>query len=243
MQTKWTVKFNSLNTLALLAAGGLASEIGASTFVSGNVSGTWATNGNPYVATGNLVVPSGQTLTMQPGVTLIIGQGLNVDAEGSISAVGTPALPITIRGANSSLYWDSIYINYRGTQSSFANCIISEATNALYLLIDGSVAGSGVMKTSIRNCIFTNIQNVCIYGRSHGVAGNAMSGPYTYFPILRPSIICCIFANSTNGCSFLSDGMHYNNAGASWEERGAVNPQILNCNFVSITGTALRVKS
>ena len=179
MKNKWTVKFNSVKPLALLAAAGLASEIGASTFVSGNVSGTWNTAGSPYIATGNLVVPSGQTLIIQPGVTLIMGQGLNMDVEGAITAIGSGALPIIIRGANPSMYWDRIYINYRGADSSFVNWRISDATNALYLMIDGVVAGNGAMKTSIENCVFANNQNACIYGRSHGAAGFPQSGVYT----------------------------------------------------------------
>ena len=81
----------SAKTLACLLA--LACQSHAATFVSGGVSGTWYKTNSPYVVSGNITVPSGQILTIQPGVTVIIGQGLNIACEGAISAIGTAALP------------------------------------------------------------------------------------------------------------------------------------------------------
>lgn len=124
-------------------------------------------------------MPSDQTLTIQPGVTVIMGQGLNLDVEGVISAVGSVTEPIIIRGANSSLYWDKIYVNHRGADSSFSNCRISDANDALYLVIDGRVAGNGSMNTLVRNCTFTNCLNSCVYGYAHGYAWGEYGGGHT----------------------------------------------------------------
>src|ERR1017187_189264 len=122
--------------LCLLTLAVSLHQVHANTFVSGNISGTWTTYGGPYIATGNLIVPKGQTLTIQPGVTVIMGQGLNMDVEGTISAVGTAAQRIIIRGESPSLYWDYLLVNYNGgTQSTFINCNITDATNALQLTI------------------------------------------------------------------------------------------------------------
>ena len=105
-------------------------------------------------------MPSGQTLTIQPGVTLIMGQGLEMDVEGTISAVGTAAQRILIRGASPSLYWDEIYINYNGgAQSTFVNCNITDATNALQLNMYQITA---TMAPQIANCIFSNCVGTCV---------------------------------------------------------------------------------
>jgi hypothetical protein len=90
----------------------------ASTFVSGAVLGNWAKTGSPYVVTGNLTVAGDQTLTIQPGVTVIIGHGLRMDVLGTISAIGTAAERIIIRGANAALYWDTISVAYGANASS-----------------------------------------------------------------------------------------------------------------------------
>ena len=122
-------------------------------FVSGTVSGTWSNTCSPYIATANLTVNNGQTLTIQPGVTLVMGQGLNLTVQGTISAVGTCAQPISIKGATPSQYWDTIKVNYNGgAQSTFAHCKISDATNALQLITTSSTA----MIPQVSNCTFSN---------------------------------------------------------------------------------------
>ena len=224
--------------LAALAAFGLSATLaGASTIVSGNVSGTWTKNGSPYIVTGNVTVPSGQTLTLQPGATVIIGQSLRVDVLGSISAVGTAANRITIRGANASLYWDTIAVNYGSGASRFSNCTISDATNALYL----NCSENAAMEIPILNCVFTNCQGSCISGLSHGWLWADQGGVHTYYPILSPKIQNCRFGTSSNGCVFVVDGTRYVNGSppTAYYGRGTVNPQIINCDFVSLSGSAV----
>ena len=148
----------------------------ADTFVSGNVSGTWTTSGNRYIATGNLTVPNGQTLTIQPGVTLFMGQGFNMDVEGTISAIGTAAQPIIIRGASPSLYWDNILINYNGgAQSTFINCNITDATNALRLNNQLNNGDYSTISPQISNCTFSNCLGTCVYGAA--IASGVYSSP------------------------------------------------------------------
>src|ERR1051326_5531496 len=129
-------------------------------FVSGNVSGTWSNTCNPYIATANLTVPSGQTLTIQPGVILVVGEGLNMNVNGTILAVGTCAQPISIKGATPSQYWDTIKVSYNGgAQSTFVHCKISDATNGLQLITTSSTA----MIPQVSNCIFSNCLGSCVY--------------------------------------------------------------------------------
>lgn len=213
----------------------------ASTFVSGNVSGTWDKAGSPYVLQGNCTVPSDQCLTIQPGVTVIIGQGLILDVEGCISAVGTAAERIVIRGASPSLYWDRIYINYTAApDSSFVNCIISDATNAVYLFINSEWLGSVTRSATIFDCRFTNCVVSCVTGVSHGWAG--WHGPSSYGtsdPTLAPSIQDCVFSASGGGCVFVAEGSAASYGMGTGYGRGKVNPLIANCIFNSIFGSAL----
>lgn len=43
----------------------------AATVLSGNVSGTWTTNGGPYILSADCTVASNQMLTIEPGVEVI----------------------------------------------------------------------------------------------------------------------------------------------------------------------------
>src|SRR5262245_19789820 len=87
------------------------------TVVSGNVSGMWTTNGSPYILTADCTVASNQTLTIQPGVEVIVGPGVTLNVEGGITAIGRPEQFIVIRGVTPTNYWRSIAMVY----SEFTN--------------------------------------------------------------------------------------------------------------------------
>ena len=225
-------------TISVVALGFLLVLTGqsrASTFVSGSVSGTWITAGSPYVATDNLTVPNGETLTIQPGVTLIMGQGLKLDVEGAITAIGTAGSPIIIRGANSSMYWDKLYINYTtGAQSSFVNCNISEATNCIYLNIEQITA---TMDPRIENCVFSNCVDTCI----SAVSSASFTRNILYYlecsTVLNGLIANCRFESSSNGIHLHVDG----NYDPDWfSGTGAINTVVRNNNFQDISGTAVQ---
>ncbi len=109
------------------------------TVVSGIISGIWTTNGSPYVLTADCSVLADQSLAIDPGVTVIIEPDVGVDVFGQINAVGTPGLPITIRGASSSRYWRTIRFVHSPATNRFISCSIRDGITALQF-----VTGSGV---------------------------------------------------------------------------------------------------
>jgi len=196
----------------------LTSEGGASTFVSGNVSGTWNKAGSPYIATGNCTVPGGESLTIEPGVTVIIGQGLRVDVLGSIFALGSASERITVRGATPSAYWSYIAVYYSGSDSRFQYCNISDATNGVYL---GISASDRTMAPELSNCTFSNCVDACIYGYSAVECGFGYSR-------LNATINNCRFYSSSNGVRFTAESC-----------AGTVSPMIANSLFHGIADTAI----
>src|SRR5216110_2424589 len=86
----------------------LLTRAGAATVLSGNVSGTWTTNGSPYILSADSTVVSNQTLTIQPGVEVLVGPTVTLFVYGGITAVGTPDLPILFRNANTNYPWSRI---------------------------------------------------------------------------------------------------------------------------------------
>ncbi len=204
----------------------LASNSGyAATLVSGDVFGTWTKTGSPYMVIDQCTVPGGKILTVLPGTTVIVGEALKLTVNGQIIASGTVSNKITFKGASASNYWDRIEINHNGTtDSQFAYCNISDADYGLVLNISSMNA---TMQTKVSNSVFNNCKSSGIYILASGDADGRS-------PVNNPAIYNCRFTNLKYGVFSLIQG-------ASWSRTGigSSNPQIKNCIFDSITGTAI----
>jgi hypothetical protein len=204
--------------------------------VSGPISGTWIKAGSPYVAIDNCTVPAGQTLTIQPGVTLIVGNDLGIDVPGRILAIGTPVEPVVIKGPPSTR-WRRIHITYGGGESVFKYCDFSGAQTALSFRI---YAVNATMTAAIANCRFSNCSDSGIYGDSEGYGYYSYAENFYYQPTLNLTIKNCRFSSSSYGCRFLAHGLSWWD---SWWRVtryafASVNPSLANNIFESITLTA-----
>src|SRR5713226_2034347 len=135
--------------------GGLA-PAPAATPVSGEVFGTWTTNGSPYVLVLDCTVPDGRILTIEPAVTVIVGPAVTLLVNGGIIAEGTPDRRITIRGATPGDQWHRILIyNTRLTnQFRFKHCRVSGSDD--FAIQAYASASNRLMNVEVENCDFLN---------------------------------------------------------------------------------------
>lgn len=70
---------------------------------------TWPNNGQYYIVVENVVVPSGITLTIEPGVNILFELNTSLQVKGSLVASGNLADTITFRPEGDS--WGGIYFN------------------------------------------------------------------------------------------------------------------------------------
>ncbi len=59
------------------------------TIPAGNVSGTWNLAGSPYMILGNIIIPNGETLTIDPGCIILFQGHHALDVQGKLLAIGT----------------------------------------------------------------------------------------------------------------------------------------------------------
>ena len=119
------------------------------TDVSGALSSdtTWSLSNSPYTVTGNVLVASDVTLTIESGVTVKVNSGLYIKNEGVLTAVGTSSNKITFESSEESPAksdWSGIRIRPTGgsaidgsqnysSGSQFKYVVIKHADIGLYI--------------------------------------------------------------------------------------------------------------
>jgi hypothetical protein len=95
----------------------------------GNASGTWTAAGSPYNVLGDITVPAGQDLTLEPGVTVAFQGDYRLTVAGTMHAIGTEADSIRITGSTD---WQRIRLENVSEPSAFAYCVISRADRGVH---------------------------------------------------------------------------------------------------------------
>lgn len=125
--------FNSirLTLIGLLILLLTTSMLNAQTEVTGDVSGTWTLGGSPYLASGDLTVPEGETLTIEPGVEVIFQHQVEDQSTfyvfGSLNAIGTEEDSIFFRSPHRVFYGFMSPFEHANTSIEMEYCVIDSS--------------------------------------------------------------------------------------------------------------------
>ncbi len=141
-----------LSLLALLCAGTAAADV---ITISGDVSGTWSAD--TVLVTGEIRLPQGQTLIIEPGVEVLFQATCRflVDTSATLLAVGTATDSIRFDGYGYFGHWNGIRFFSSSSTSRLEYCTLARAI-APGLTPDYSGAALTIMNTSptFRHCTF-----------------------------------------------------------------------------------------
>lgn len=149
------------------------SSINAQTNISaGIVSGTWNKSGSPYKVNGNIVIPDGQTLTIEAGVKIEFAQFKWLRVDGRIIANGksgsSDSIWFTKQNPHDTGWWRGVKFLSTGSSndtSRFSYCVFRNA-KGIYDTTDYMMCGA----MFIKNWAKTNISHSTFYN-NEGVNG------------------------------------------------------------------------
>jgi len=118
------------------------------TNVSGNQSGTWSLANSPYFVIGDVTIPSGSSLVIEPGVLIEVQGYFIINAEGYITAQGTVSDSIKFYGQGTTT-WKGIRLEDEINQNDFMYCRISNTSDT-----NGYGIHSVGARVIIMNCFF-----------------------------------------------------------------------------------------
>jgi hypothetical protein len=236
------------NSVVLFCLIFISCSIFSQTSVQGGIynNTTWTLVNSPYTITGSVVVFPGKTLTIEPGVELLINNQASstiyIEARGTINCIGTNQLPIKIR----ALY-DTTNVGWQGfvctnSQGGVLNSNYFEISNAYfpfnYETIPTSLnytnckfrhsnqaitVGSNV---NLNNCQLIN-NEVGIYGWAYFTLNNCL------FKDNTTSIYAYASAFVMNNCDFID-----NQIGVAFQANAVDSIVISDCEFLN-NGLAL----
>ncbi|MBK6346316.1 MAG: right-handed parallel beta-helix repeat-containing protein [Bacteroidales bacterium] len=168
--------------------GELSAADGPGTIIAeGDVAGTWGAAGHPYYIKGEVTIPDGQTLIIEPGVWVKFTDRYRFNVKGRILAEGTGENTggIVFTAANPDRGWGHLVMddiaNTNG-QSRLVNCLFEKG----FAAVEPEVKGSGAV--SIRNsnnivishCIFRENEGRIEIGQrpNGGAIGMSNSSPF-----------------------------------------------------------------
>lgn len=110
----------------------LAGSLLAQTEVIGDLAGTWTLAGSSYLLVGNVQIPAGEALVIEPGVRVQALGWYNFDILGTLTAVGNPDQAIVFEATDAQVGWRGLHFASADSTSGLSYCTIRN-NRAAYL--------------------------------------------------------------------------------------------------------------
>ncbi|MCX6641501.1 MAG: T9SS type A sorting domain-containing protein [bacterium] len=222
---------------------------GGNTPVNGVVSGTWTQASSPYYVMGDVTVPAGGSLTIDPGTQIIFFDNykLTVASGATLHAVGTETNPITMAPLISAVGWKGIRFEAASSQTRLEYCHLQS----------GRAEGSGM--DGYGGAVFCSGSNPtithCTIESNSAVRGGAIACVNAQPQIVQNSfqnnsadelggVIYCENSNATiTDNVFIAN--HATNGGAvyTYQSSAVVQNNSFSDNYVSGNGGAIGIMS
>lgn len=131
---------------------------------AGEVSGVWTKLNSPYYINGEIIIPDGETLNIDPGVEVIFNGHFRFIVKGCLMAIGIPQDTIVFTSLNKETSWYGLRFDQIHTTNDSSKLIYCKIQYA-YASTDGDLIGGGVLinntdRILIMHCLITKNRTV-----------------------------------------------------------------------------------
>jgi len=202
---------------------------------AGSVSGSWSRAEGPYLVTGSVRVPAGETLTLGPGTHVLFETSAALRVEGTLRISGTESQPVILEISVCNGSWGGIVVEGNGT-GRLASCeIIGAATESA-----GETRNAAVL---VRQSGRITISDSAI--KDCPAPGIVVVGPDAFLRITNTQIAACEGAVISEQAPVDVDGLTVHNSlgrSAVITLSGSTTPQSVLRRVVIESGPADGIK-
>jgi len=149
----------------------------------GDVSGNWLPSFSPYLVNGDIIIPTGQELTIDPGVEVIFMGHYKLIVHGRLLAFGTASEQIRFTAFNTGEGWQGIRFidtNLNGQEASGLECCeitYGKATGPNEDAFGGGIFCQNSSNLYLSNCLLENNMAaadggaICLFSSSIWISG------------------------------------------------------------------------
>jgi predicted outer membrane repeat protein len=188
------------------------------TVVSGDQSGVWTPGGSPYLVTGEIVVPAGLSLTIEPGVEVNFQGHYKFTVNGYLQALGTEADSIYFTTDDQTTGWGGLRIDSDDVCALSFCRIEFGKTSGSYPDIHGGGLALLSSDAVVANCVFAD--------NDATGSDNGMGGAVYAYNTGSPSEALTTFTD----CLFIRN--HAYGEGGAIKFTGDLNTEITGCEFL-----------
>jgi len=180
------------------------------TNVSGNQSGTWSLAQSPYLVTGNVTVPAGQTLTIEAGVEVNFQGHYQLIVHGNLQAVGTESSMITFTTDSPTTGWGGVRVDSSDTIRLVYCRLEHGLSTGDYPDIHGGALALLTADATVEHCVFAD----------NSTDTDGMGGAVYAYNTTSTTFSECLFLRN-----------HSYGEGGAIKFSGDSNGEVTNCGF------------
>ncbi|MBE0572763.1 MAG: hypothetical protein IH618_14570, partial [Ignavibacteriaceae bacterium] len=209
----------------------IANSFSQSFIPPGDVSGSWTYANSPYYIMGEITIPNGELLTIEPGVDIIFSGHFKFNVQGRLLAVGTQLDSVNFFAEDTQTGWHGIRFNYTPNTNDTSKLIYcsfrygnaNTGVSSSWDRCGGAILIGSFDKVFVSDCLFE-------YNMTNGDISPTIGGAAIFIKSSSPIIANSTFRNNTGttDCAILcSYGSIYNSD---------ANPIITNNLFLNNSG-------